>query len=186
MRRTKKIYEWLKNVLWIVNYQKNSDNDYIKINEKINITEKNISTGEIDFYPQITYIIGTKVKVYIPISDAWKFNCAEFTGTVLGSYISSKKEAMPGNDVTYLIYAEYYEVNEGRKYLNKVFQISSQDCTICGIKEKERKEGIYTVKDMYKDIKTFCNNSCILSDECSEDCPFYHYEANKIRKKHLS
>lgn len=70
MGRTKKIYEWLKNVLWIVNHQKNSDNDYIKINEKINITEKNISTGEIDFYPQITYIIGTKVKVYIPISDA--------------------------------------------------------------------------------------------------------------------
>lgn len=39
---------------------------------------------------------------------------------------------------------------------------------------------------MYNDIKTFCNNSCILSDECSEDCPFYHYEANKTRKKHLS
>jgi hypothetical protein len=187
MGRTKKIYEWLKDILWIINRQKDSDNDYIKINEKINITKKNISTGEIDFYPQITYRIGAKVKVYVPINNAWVFDCAEFTGTVIGSYISSKKEAMPGNDITYLIYAEYYEVNKGRKYLNKVFQISSQDYTICGIKEeKERKEGIYTVKDMYKDIKTFCNNSCILSDECSEDCPFYHYEANKIRKKHLS
>lgn len=187
MGRTKKIYEWLKDILWIINRQKDSDNDYIKINEKINITKKNISTGEIDFYPQITYRIGAKVKVYVPINNAWVFDCAEFTGTVIGSYISSKKEAMPGNDITYLIYAEYYEVNKCRKYLNKVFQISSQDYTICGIKEeKERKEGIYTVKDMYKDIKTFCNNSCILSDECSEDCPFYHYEANKIRKKHLS
>lgn len=187
MGRTKKIYEWLKDILWIINRQKDSDNDYIEINEKINITKKNISTGEIDFYPQITYRIGAKVKVYVPINNAWVFDCAEFTGTVIGSYISSKKEAMPGNDITYLIYAEYYEVNKGRKYLNKVFQISSQDYTICGIKEeKERKEGIYTVKDMYKDIKTFCNNSCILSDECSEDCPFYHYEANKIRKKHLS
>lgn len=187
MGRTKKIYEWLKDILWIINRQKDSDNDYIEINEKINITKKNISTGEIDFYPQITYRIGAKVKVYVPINNAWVFDCAEFTGIVIGSYISSKKEAMPGNDVTYLIYAEYYEVNKGRKYLNKVFQISSQDYTICGIKEeKERKEGIYTVKDMYKDIKTFCNNSCILSDECSEDCPFYHYEANKIRKKHLS
>lgn len=70
--------------------------------------------------------------------------------------------------------------------LHKVFQISSQDCTICGINEEKKKKGIYTVKDMYNDIKTFCNNSCILSDECSEDCPFYHYEANKTRKKHLS
>lgn len=185
MGRTKKIYEWLKDILWIINRQKDSDNDYIEINEKINITKKNISTGEIDFYPQITYRIGAKVKVYVPINNAWVFDCAEFTGIVIGSYISSKKEAMPGNDVTYLIYAEYYEVNKGRKYLNKVFQISSQDYTICGIKE-ERKEGIYTIKDMYKDIKTFCNNSCILSDECNEDCPFYHYEANNTRKKHLS
>lgn len=50
MGRAKKIYEWLKNVLWIINRQK--DKDYIKINEKINIIKKNISTGEIDFYPQ--------------------------------------------------------------------------------------------------------------------------------------
>lgn len=184
MGRTKKIYEWLKDILWIINRQK--DKDYIKINEKINIIKKNISTGEIDFYPQITYRIGTKVKVYIPINDAWMFDCAEFNGTVLGSYISSKKEAMSDNDITYLIYAEYYEVAGRRKYLNKVFQISSQDCTICGINEEKKKKGIYTVKDMYNDIKTFCNNSCILSDECSEDCPFYHYEANKTRKKHLS
>lgn len=73
------------------------------------------------FYPQITYRIGTKVKVYIPINDAWMFDCAEFIGTVLGSYISSKKEAMSDNDITYLIYAEYYEVAGRRKYLNKVF-----------------------------------------------------------------
>lgn len=50
MGRTKKIYEWLKDILWIINRQK--DKDYIKINEKINIIKKNISTGEIDFYPQ--------------------------------------------------------------------------------------------------------------------------------------
>ena len=38
MGRAKKIYEWLKNVLWIINRQK--DKDYIKINEKINIIKK--------------------------------------------------------------------------------------------------------------------------------------------------
>ena len=42
MGRTKKIYEWLKDILWIINRQK--DKDYIKINEKINIIKKNIST----------------------------------------------------------------------------------------------------------------------------------------------
>lgn len=138
MGRTKKIYEWLKDILWIINRQK--DKDYIKINEKINIIKKNISTGEIDFYPQITYRIGTKVKVYIPINDAWMFDCAEFIGTVLGSYISSKKEAMSDNDITYLIYAEYYEVAGRRKYLNKVFRLVLKIVQFVESMKKRRKK----------------------------------------------
>lgn len=184
MGRTKKIYEWLRDIWIIFTGSTQSQKDYIKINEKINI---NLSSRELDLYPQITYRIGTKVKVYVPINDAWMFDCVEFTGTVLGSYISARKEAMSENSVTYIIYAEYYELTGHRKPINKIYQVNSQDCTICGTKNlKKEEKKIHTIKDMYRDIKTFCNNSCILSDECNEDCPFYHYEANQTRKEHLS
>lgn len=185
MGRAKKIYEWLRDIIWIILIGPKQSRSYIKINEKINI---NLSTEELEFYPQITYKIGTKVKVYVPINDAWMFGCAEFTGIVLGSYISATKRGLSNtdNDVTYLIYAEYYELAGYRKYMNKIFQINSRLYTICGIKNAKKEKKIHTIKDMYRDIKTFCNNSCILSDECNEDCPFYRYEANKSRKKHLS